>query len=104
MNVARVFGIGAVKVSERVDLVVQLEPWDKTKNYDRTGLENDTYDILGVQIPCTVIPVMPGRNLAVILKRRPSTTARKRWATTRPRSCWPASALRRRGHLTGKEA
>ena len=68
VNVARVFGIGAVKVSERVDLVVQLEPWDKTKNYDRTGLENDTYDILGVQIPCTVIPVMPGRNLAVILE------------------------------------
>ena len=68
VNVARVFGIGAVKVSERVDLVVQLEPWDKTKNYDRTGLENDTYDILGVQIPCTVIPVMPGRNLAVIIE------------------------------------
>lgn len=68
VNVARVFGIGAVKVSEKVDLVVELEPWDKTKNYSRTGLENDTYDILGVSIPSTVIPVMPGRNLAVILE------------------------------------
>src|SRR5699024_10450429 len=63
VNVARIFGIGSVKVSEKVDLVVDLEPWDKTKNYSRTGLETDFYDILGVQIPKTVIPVMPGRNL-----------------------------------------
>ena len=68
VNVARMFGIGAVKVSEKVDLVVELEPWDKTKNYSRTGLETETYDILGVKIPSTVIPVMPGRNLAVILE------------------------------------
>lgn len=68
VNVARVFGIGSVKVSEKVDLVIELEPWDKTKNYSRTGLENETYDILGVHIPSTVIPVMPGRNLAVILE------------------------------------
>jgi HPr kinase/phosphorylase len=68
INVARVFGSGAVKMSEKIDLVVQLEPWDKTKNYSRTGLETDTYDILGLQLPSTVIPVMPGRNLAVILE------------------------------------
>jgi len=68
VNVARVFGIGAVKVSEKVDLVVQLEHWDQTKNYQRTGLETETTDILGVKIPCTAIPVMPGRNLAVILE------------------------------------
>ena len=68
VNVARVFGIGSVKVSEKVDLVVELEPWDKAKNYSRTGLESQTYDILGVEIPSTIIPVMPGRNLAVILE------------------------------------
>lgn len=68
VNVARVFGVGAVKVSEKVDLVVELEPWDKTKAYNRTGLEADSIDILGVDIPHTVIPVMPGRNLAVILE------------------------------------
>ena len=68
VNVARVFGIGSVKVSEKVGLVVELEPWDKSKNYSRTGLETQTYDILGVEIPSTVIPVMPGRNLAVILE------------------------------------
>ena len=47
VNVARVFGVGAVKVSESLDLVVQLEAWDPTKNYQRTGLESEYYDILG---------------------------------------------------------
>ena len=50
------------------ETAVELEPWDKTKTSSRTGLETATYDILGVKIPSTVIPVMPGRNLAVILE------------------------------------
>ena len=49
-------------------MVVELEPWERTKNYDRTGLEHDSYDILGVNVPSMLIPVMPGRNLAVILE------------------------------------
>ena len=68
VNVARVFGVGAVKVSESLDLVVQLEAWDPTKNYQRTGLESEYYEILGVNIPSTNIPVSPGRNLAVVLE------------------------------------
>lgn len=68
INVARIFGTGAVKISEKIDLVVELEPWDKQKNYSRTGLENNTIDVLGLKVPHTVIPVMPGRNLAVILE------------------------------------
>ena len=68
VNVARVFGVGAVKESESLDLVVQLEAWDPTKNYQRTGLESEYYDILGVNIPSTIIPVSPGRNLAVVLE------------------------------------
>jgi len=68
INVARVFGAGAVKSSERVDLVVELQPWDKTKNYSRTGLESDTIELLGLELPYTVVPVHPGRNLAVILE------------------------------------
>ena len=68
VNVARIFGVGAVKVSESLDLVVQLEPWDPTKNYQRTGLESEYYDILGVSIPSTSIPVSPGRNMAVVLE------------------------------------
>ena len=68
VNVARVYGVGAVKLSESLDLVVQLEAWYPTKNYQRTGLENEYYDILGVSIPSTSIPVSPGRNLAVVLE------------------------------------
>ena len=68
INVSRVYGAGAVKVTETVDLVVQLAPWDPRKNYQRTGLENEYYDILGVRIPSTEIPVSPGRNLAVVLE------------------------------------
>lgn len=68
INVARLYGVGAVKVSETIDLVVQLEAWDPTKNYQRTGLETETYNILGVNLPSTAIPVSPGRNLAVILE------------------------------------
>ena len=68
INVSRVYGAGAVKVTETVDLVVQLEPWDPKKNYQRTGIETEYYDILGVRIPSTEIPVSPGRNLAVVLE------------------------------------
>ena len=59
-------GVGIVNVA-RV-FVVQLEAWDPTKNYQRTGLESEYYDILGVNIPSTIIPVSPGRNLAVVLE------------------------------------
>ena len=68
VNIARLYGVGAVKLSESVDLVVELEAWDPHKNYQRTGLETETYEILGVSIPYTAIPVSPGRNLAVVLE------------------------------------
>lgn len=68
INIARVFGMGAVKPSEKVDMVVELEPWDKTKNYSRTGLENDKTQIMDIELPLSVVPVHPGRNLAVILE------------------------------------
>ena len=68
VNVARGFGIGSVRSSVEVEMVIQLEPWDRTKNYDRTGLETEYTDILGVKVPKMLIPVMPGRNLAVIIE------------------------------------
>lgn len=68
INVARVFGVGAVKVSQSIDLVIKLENWDPGENYQRTGLETEYYDILGVKLPCATIPVHPGRNMAVILE------------------------------------
>lgn len=68
VDVSRIFGMGAVKDTEKIDLVVCLEPWENGKNYDRLGLESDYTDILGIQLPSVTIPVKPGRNLAVIIE------------------------------------
>ena len=87
INVARVFGIGSVRSSVEVEMVVQLEPWDRTKNYDRTGLETEYYDILGVKVPSMLIPLCRAVTWLSFWKRLPSTTARRRWATTPPRNC-----------------
>ncbi|MBQ8356409.1 MAG: HPr(Ser) kinase/phosphatase [Clostridia bacterium] len=68
VDVRRLFGMGAVKNSERIDLVINLEPWVQGKMYDRLGLDKQTMEILGVEIPSITIPVKPGRNLAIILE------------------------------------
>ena len=68
LNARRLFGMGAVKLTEKIDMVIQLEPWDSEKVYDRMGLDNEFTEILDVKIPYTVIPVKPGRNLAVIIE------------------------------------
>lgn len=68
INARRIFGMGSVKVSEKVDIVVQLEAWDQNKVYDRMGMENQYINILGLNIPSVTIPVKPGRNLAVIIE------------------------------------
>lgn len=68
VDVRRLFGMGAVKNSEGIDLVINLEPWVQGKMYDRLGLDSQTMDILGIHVPSITIPVKPGRNLAVILE------------------------------------
>ncbi|MBQ7328596.1 MAG: HPr(Ser) kinase/phosphatase [Oscillospiraceae bacterium] len=68
INVAKLFGMGAVKAENEIDLVVNVVPWDQHQTYDRLGLEDQYTDILGVQIPINTIPITPGRNLAVILE------------------------------------
>ena len=68
INARQLFGMGAVKLSEKIDMVVNLELWDNSKVYDRMGLENQYMDILGVEVPALTIPVKPGRNLAVIIE------------------------------------
>ena len=68
VNVMRLFGIGAVKETEKVDLIINLEPWVQGKMYDRLGLDDQTTEILGIRIPSIVIPVRPGRNLANIIE------------------------------------
>ncbi|WP_164172697.1 HPr(Ser) kinase/phosphatase [Ruminococcus flavefaciens] len=68
INARRLFGIGAVKMTEKIDLVVELEQWNSEKIYDRMGVDTEFVNILGVKIPSLTIPVKPGRNLAVILE------------------------------------
>lgn len=68
INARRLFGVGAVKVTEKIDLVVELEIWNPEKLYDRMGVDNEYVSILGVNVPSVTIPVKPGRNLAVILE------------------------------------
>lgn len=68
INARRLFGIGAVKMTEKLDLVVELEQWNPEKIYDRMGVDTEYVSLLGVKIPSLTIPVKPGRNLAVILE------------------------------------
>lgn len=68
VDVRRIFGMGAVKETEKIDLVINLEPWQDGKMYDRFGLDEEKTDILGIEIPTTTIPVKPGRNLAIIIE------------------------------------
>ncbi|MGN0522005.1 MAG: HPr(Ser) kinase/phosphatase [Eubacterium sp.] len=68
IDARRIFGMGAVKPSEKIDMVIQLEPWDSTKAYDRLGLDNEYANILDVKVPVMTVPITPGRNLAVIVE------------------------------------
>lgn len=68
INARQLFGMGAVMLSEKVDMIIHLEEWNKHKTYDRMGSSNTYGDILGVQIPLITIPIKPGRNLAVIIE------------------------------------
>ncbi|MBQ3139337.1 MAG: HPr(Ser) kinase/phosphatase [Ruminococcus sp.] len=68
INARRLFGIGAVKMTEKIDLVIELEQWNPEKIYDRMGVDTEYVTLLGVKIPSLTIPVKPGRNLAVILE------------------------------------
>jgi HPr kinase/phosphorylase len=68
VDVRRLFGMGSVKATEKVDMIINLEPWVQGKMYDRMGLDTEFTDIMGIKIPTTTIPVKPGRNLAVVLE------------------------------------
>ena len=68
VDVRRIFGMGAVKLSEKIDLIINLEQWKEGFMYDRLGLDEQKTEILGISIPSMIIPVRPGRNLAVIIE------------------------------------
>ena len=68
VDVMRLFGMGAIKSRQELDLIINIETWQDGMMYDRLGLENQYTTLLGVQVPIMKIPVKPGRNLAVILE------------------------------------
>lgn len=78
INVSRIFGVGAVKLTEKIDFIINIEPWDNEKTYDRMGLEDQKTEILGLEIPSITIPVKPGRNLAVIIEVAAMNTRQKK--------------------------
>ncbi len=68
VDVRRLFGIGSVKDTEKIELIINLEPWVEGKMYDRMGLKQEVTELMGIEIPTVLIPVRPGRNLAVIIE------------------------------------
>ena len=68
VNVAKMFGMSAVKEENPIDLVVNIVPWDNSEAYDRLGLNDQYMELLDVKVPMNTIPITPGRNLAVILE------------------------------------
>lgn len=68
VNIAQVFGVGSVKEHKQLELVVELEEWDLSKNYDRLGSSTVTQNILGVNVPTINIPIKPGRNIPIIIE------------------------------------
>jgi len=66
VDVKTLFGVSSVKDTQSIDLVIKLEEWDKEKEYDRIGLEDEYTEYLGNKVVCHNIPIRPGRNLAII--------------------------------------
>ncbi len=78
VDVRRLFGMGSVKETEKIDLVINLEAWQDGKMYDRLGLDESTTDILGIDVPSIVLPVCPGRNLSVVIEVAAMNNRQKR--------------------------
>ena len=68
IDIKAMFGIGAVTKSKSIDLIIELETWDENKTYDRIGIQDDEIEIMGVRVPHQLMPIKPGRNLAIIVE------------------------------------
>ena len=78
VDVRRLFGMGSVKLTEKIDLVINLENWQQGKMYDRLGLDEQFTDLLGIKVPMMVLPVCPGRNLSVVIEVAAMNNRQKR--------------------------
>jgi HPr kinase/phosphorylase len=68
INVKELFGIASTRSSKRVELVVQLERWDPRREYERLGLDDEHFEVLGLRVPLIRMPVAPGRNIAILVE------------------------------------
>ena len=68
LNIKHLFGVAAIRERKKIDLVIEMVPWEHGKEYDRLGLEDHTYNIHGVELPFARIPVAPGRNISTIVE------------------------------------
>jgi HPr kinase/phosphorylase len=68
INIRDLFGVASTRTAKRVELVVQLERWDPAREYDRLGIEENVYDLLGLKVPLIRMPVAPGRSLAILVE------------------------------------
>ncbi len=78
VDVRRLFGMGAIKETEKIDLVIKLESWQQGKMYDRLGLDDQSMDLLGIQVPMIILPVCPGRNISVVIEVAAMNNRQKR--------------------------
>ena len=84
IDIRAMYGVGAVSVSKTINLVMQMEKWVEGKSYDRLGLTEESIDILGVKVPCQLMPVRPGRNLAIIIEVAARNLSLKRLGYSAP--------------------
>lgn len=68
INVAHLFGVGAIRDKKQIQLVVELEQWDFDKEYDRIGIDERKKEILGIKVPYLIVPIKPGRNIPIIIE------------------------------------
>ncbi len=68
LDVKELYGVSSVKMQESIDFVINLELWDEKKTYERLGINEETTEVLGIDVPSITIPVRPGRNLAIIVE------------------------------------
>ena len=83
INVAKLFGMGAVRTENEINLIVNIVPWNTQEVYDRLGLEEQYMELLGVKVPMNTIPITPGRNLAMILEVAAMNNRQKAWLQRR---------------------
>lgn len=96
INARRMYGMRAVKIAERILMIVQLELWDETKAYDRLGVDNPQMDILGIPIPCVTVPDSNrGSNLSVIIEAATMNLRLKKLGYSAPHALMKSLGQRR---------